>query len=148
MRMVGYLVVDGVEVACVQLGEVFIDILVRQVATEEDAVDLPALVCKLGKSTCGLALLDELIQAWKSSAPSSRSLLMLNSPCRLNPDDGPQTNPSRERDRDSVYDSVEPTSSMVSIASRQGNVTGDISAYERGPGTLSPAAVQTLQVVS
>lgn len=65
-------------------------------------------------------------------------------PCRLNPDEGPQTKPSRESARDRVYDSFEPTSSIASMALRQGNVTGDMRAYERGPGTRSPAAVQTL----
>jgi hypothetical protein len=65
--VVAYVVDDGVELALRQLGEVLVDVLVGEVAAEEDAVDVAALVGELGESTCGLAFIDELIQTWRLS---------------------------------------------------------------------------------
>src|ERR1700733_10079411 len=68
------------------------------------------------------------------------------SPCKLNPDDGPHTRPSRESCMLRLYESCSPTSSTTSTASFQGNLTGVMSARLRGPGTRWPAAVQTATV--
>lgn len=65
-------------------------------------------------------------------------------PCKLKPDDGPHISPSRHSFNDMPNASLEPISSIASTESRQGNSTGLSSARDRGPGTRSPAAVQTL----
>src|SRR5690242_15390554 len=70
--------------------------------------------------------------------------MLLDVPWRLKPDDGPQIRPSRHNFKDSPNASLEPTSSMASTESRHGNSTGLSSANDLGPGTRSPAAVQTL----
>lgn len=66
-----------------------------------------------------------------------------NNPFRLNPDDGPHTIPSRHKSSDHEKESKEFTSSITSTAALHGNSTGAINANDLGPGTLSPAAVQT-----
>lgn len=78
------------------------------------------------------------------SASSYLEILKEDVPCKFKPDEGPQTKPSRQSCSDELKASFEPTSSTASTESCHGNETESISERDLGPGTRSPAAVQTL----
>jgi hypothetical protein len=126
--------------------KVFIDVLVWQIATNEDTVDLALRAGEPRQSTCSLSLFQIVQQTLKSQLCIHR--LPPHIPWRLKPDDGPQINPSRQSCNDRPNESLDPTSSIASIDSRQGNSTGVRRARDLGPGTRSPATVQTLDTVS
>lgn len=59
-----YVVGDGVELGGGESVKVLVDVLVGEVAAEEDAADLAVGVGELREGAGGFAFVEELVQAW------------------------------------------------------------------------------------
>lgn len=125
-----------------KLVKILVHILDREITADEGTIDESVRSSKFFQGACRFSL------AQIVEKPFCCQSLMYekttDAPLRLKPDDGPQIRPSRQSCRLRLNASFEPTSSIASTESRQGNSTGASNAKERGPGTRSPGAVHTL----